>query len=461
MARRWEAVEAFVYHTLRYVLGTAVRAYFERIELHHGERVPVRGPLIVAANHPAALTDGLVVGASLPRRLHFLVFSRMFRFGVGTILRLMGAVPVYRASDAADEVHRNADTFRACHALLRQGGAIIIFPEGESVGDRSVEPLRTGTARMALAYELGDARGEPLTLLPVGVHFEDRARFRSRVALAVGRPLELGALRDLYARDPVAAVKELTQQLQVALEKLIQNIPSPELTQLVRDVESLYLPDLKADHPGAPDLALGRSIADCVEYFRVHDRERLHKLWNAVNAYQRKLAFLGLGDAAVRKLGEEPRGERLLGLALLGVVPAAIGAAINLVPYRLSTFFGSLFDFSDPTHIAFSRILAGLFWFPLVYAGYAWLLWYYAGWDPVLIVSVLVAGVPLGLYAHAYWRWLRHEREHLRAAALAATQGRLMARMRGERRRLMQLLDRARDDYLAWIAIRREGPEGL
>lgn len=461
MARASDAVEAFVYRALSAVLGAAARTYFERIELHHAERIPARGPLIVAANHPAALTDVIVLGRSLPRRMHFLAFSGMFRFGLGTLLRLAGAVPVYRPQDAADEVHRNADTFRECKALLRRGGAILIFPEGHSFSDRTVEPLRTGTARMAFAYEFGAELGEPLTLLPIGLHFEDRARFRSRVAIAVGRPLELEPLRELHARDPVAAVRELTHQLQAALEKLILNIPSPDLAKLVRDVEQIYLPDLKAYQPEAPELTLGRSIAESVEHFRMHDRERLHRIWSAVNRYQRKLAALRLSDAAVRELGEERHEHGLVVLALLGLLPAALGAAINLVPYRVVRFVGPLFDFSDPTHVAFSRILSGLVLFPATYALYAWLLWQRVGWSRTAIAIGVLSAIPLGLFAWGYFRWLGRERDRLRVALLAGTRGRMMARMRVERRRLIQQLDRARDDFLAWVAIQKEGPEQM
>ena len=67
-------------------------------------------------------------------------------------------------------------------------------------------------------------------------------------------------------------MRDLTQELQTALEKLILNIPSPDLAKLVRDVEQLYLPELKAYQPDAPELALGRSIAECVEHFRAHRR---------------------------------------------------------------------------------------------------------------------------------------------------------------------------------------------
>jgi 1-acyl-sn-glycerol-3-phosphate acyltransferase len=153
VAQSWSAVESVVYDTLRTVLGSAARAYFEKIEVHHAERIPERGPLLVAANHPAALTDALVLAPSLPRRFHFVAYSGMFRWPLGWLLRLSGTVPVYRQRDAAEDVHRNEETFRACSSVFEDGGAVLIFPEGHSLHDRQIERLRTGTARMAFAYE--------------------------------------------------------------------------------------------------------------------------------------------------------------------------------------------------------------------------------------------------------------------------------------------------------------------
>src|SRR5262249_402682 len=161
----------------------------------------------------------------------------------------------------------------ACSAVLRAGGAVLIFPEGTSLSDRRVEKLRTGTARMAIAYEFGSQRAEPLCLLPIGVHFDNRDLFQSSVTLSVGRPMDLGSLKELVARDPMEAARVLTARLQVALEKLILNIPSRELVKLVHDVERLYLSELEVHSPQAPELALSRAISDCVEFYRVHDRE--------------------------------------------------------------------------------------------------------------------------------------------------------------------------------------------
>lgn len=459
MGRMSEGVEGVVYQSLRLVLGTAARAYFSRIEVRHAERVPPRGPLLIAANHPASLTDVLILGPAIRRRLHFVAYSGLFKsWPLGTLLRLAGTVPVYRREEGQEEMHKNEDTFRACNLLLRRGCAVLVFPEGTSVSDRRVERLRTGTARMAIAYEFGAQLNERLTLLPIGIHFDDRAAFRSGVTLSVGRPVELESLRALVAREPAEAVRDLTSRLQIALEKLILNIPSQELARLVRDVERLYLTDLQRHSPQAPELALGRGIAECVEFYRVNDRERLHHVWIAVNSYQRKLAALRLSDPAFRDARSTRRGTELTMVALLGALPAAAGALLHVVPYRLNAILGELFASADPSRIAFSRIISGLVLFPATYAAYAWLLWRYAHWTAGPIAAVLAACFPLGLFAHAYFGWMARVRQQLRMALLAGTHARLVARLRAERRRLVRLLDRARDDYLTWVAVSREGP---
>src|SRR5262249_2545536 len=156
----------------------------------------------------------------------------------------------------------------------------------------------------------------------------------------------------------------------------------------------------------APELALSRSIADCVEFYRVYDRERLHQIWLAVKAYQRKLAALSVDDGAVRDLGTAHGGTELTMVALLGALPAAAGALLHSAPYPLNAVLGTLFASADPTRIAFSRIATGLVLFPATYALYGWLLWRHAHWTAGAIVAVLVACLPLGLFADAYFRWL-------------------------------------------------------
>src|SRR5262245_52734070 len=121
MGRVSDAIQGFVYQSLRLVLGTAARAYFSSIDLRHAERIPRSGPLLVAANHPASLTDVLVLGPALPRRLHFVAYSGLFKFPLGLLLRLAGTVPVHRREEGEEHMVRNEEMFRACNALLGRG----------------------------------------------------------------------------------------------------------------------------------------------------------------------------------------------------------------------------------------------------------------------------------------------------------------------------------------------------
>ena len=123
MRRVRDVIVPVVYHSLRLLSGGASRVYYSRIDVRHAERIPARGPLIIAANHPASLTDVLVLGAMLPRRAHFVAYSGLFKpWPMGLLLRLAGTVPVYRQQEGAENMHRNQEMFRACNETLASGG---------------------------------------------------------------------------------------------------------------------------------------------------------------------------------------------------------------------------------------------------------------------------------------------------------------------------------------------------
>lgn len=165
------------YAGARAVLGAAVRLYFRRIELNRPDRLPTFGPVLLVANHPSSLTDVLVLGAAVDRRLHFLAHSGLFRpWYRGFFLKAAGALPVYRREDEPSLTHRNDDTFRACHELFDRDGVIVIFPEGTSETDRSVKKFKTGAARLALGYDALPGRAGRLSIVPVGLHFTERTR---------------------------------------------------------------------------------------------------------------------------------------------------------------------------------------------------------------------------------------------------------------------------------------------
>ncbi len=442
-----------LYRAVKLASTAAVNAYFGRLEVTHLERLPERGPVLIVANHPSSLTDVLLLGVALPRRLHFLAHSGLFRPAIrGWAMRVMGALPVYRREDEPGEMHRNDDTFRACYDFFDRDGVVVIFPEGTSQTDRQVQRLKTGAARLALGYDALPGRSGRLQVVPIGLHFVARTAFRSDVVLSIGRPFALEQFAGALGAADEESVRSFTSSMQVALEKLILHVPRAEMAGLVRDLEQIYLDELSADLPHAPEMMLSRGLAESVQYFGDRDPERLYRVWRRVLQYKRRLTALDLRDQTVRLRVPNAliarTSARLLVAGTAGLLPALAGAIVHIVPYRVTGFLSKVFA-GDATHIAFARIVLGVLLFPLTYLALGWYAWHELQWTAKEIGSALAACVPLGFFALAYFRWVKRERHRLWFAWLALTKRRQVARVRAERRALVRILDAARDDFLA------------
>ena len=165
------------YRLLRGLAQIVLDIFYRRIEVVGTERLPARGPLIVAANHQNALVDPLLLIAAIPRRLVPLAKAPLFRLPViGALARWAGAIPVERPQDAPGQPVDNEAMFAQAVARLRQDAAILIFPEGVSQPDPKLMPLRTGAARLLLQAEA--ATGGPVTLVPVGIVYHEPGAFR-------------------------------------------------------------------------------------------------------------------------------------------------------------------------------------------------------------------------------------------------------------------------------------------
>jgi 1-acyl-sn-glycerol-3-phosphate acyltransferase len=280
---------------------------FKSVDVRHPERVPDRGPILLCVNHPNNLIDSLIVGSALRRKVHYLATAAMFRNRLlARFLLACGAIPVYRKQDDPGKMERNLDTFAACYAAFGDGRMVAIYPEGTTHAEARVQRIKTGAARIALTYE-AEHPGE-LALIPVGLSFEARKSFRSRVLVAFGEPIQPGAYLVAYREDPVKAVDALTRDLQWAMEAQVVNVERIDDQRLVHAVEELYRDELTAQVMESRGLArrdvdpvrLSRSIADAVRHFKATDPVRVESLWQRIQAYRAQLAQYHVRDEAVR-----------------------------------------------------------------------------------------------------------------------------------------------------------------
>ncbi|HEX3648088.1 MAG TPA: lysophospholipid acyltransferase family protein [Pseudonocardiaceae bacterium] len=179
-----------------------------RGRVHHRERIPATGAVVLVANHSSML-DGPVITAAVcrVRRPVFLVKREMFRGALGKVLTRIGQVPISRGT-----VDR-APLFTAVR-VLRGGGMIGVFPEGTR-GTGEVTQVFNGATWLARS---GDA-----VLLPVACRGTyrppgSRRRWRPRVDVLIGEPLPVPVGR---SRTELAAA---TEQVRVALAALVTEL---------------------------------------------------------------------------------------------------------------------------------------------------------------------------------------------------------------------------------------------
>jgi 1-acyl-sn-glycerol-3-phosphate acyltransferase len=178
-----------------------VRAAY-RLDMRGTERIPPTGPIVVVANHESVL-DPLVLGAVVPRPLHFLAKEELWRYPlVGAVLDRLGGIRVARGRGDRDAICQAG-------AVLDRGGAVAIFPEG---GVRRSGPWLRGAARLALA---SGAPIVPVRLLGTAAALSPSRVGFPRLAVIVGDPV-----LPPRAQATVAAARVLTASVQEAVAAL-------------------------------------------------------------------------------------------------------------------------------------------------------------------------------------------------------------------------------------------------
>ena len=111
------------------------------------QHIPREGGLLVASNH-ISFWDPPMVGSALPREVHFLAKEELFRTpGLGWLIRSLNSIPIRRGV---------ADLSGLARALevLRQGEALLMFPEGSRMRDGELHPSRPGVGMMAVQADV-------------------------------------------------------------------------------------------------------------------------------------------------------------------------------------------------------------------------------------------------------------------------------------------------------------------
>jgi len=416
-----------LYWFMRWLVGLALGFYFRRIDRFNADRVPHAGPVLFTSNHPGSLTDSFVIGASVPRKVNFVATVQLFRIPpLRWILSRCGVIPINRVRDNARAMRTVADTFEACFRVLERGEAIGIFPEGITYDDSRLKEVKTGAARMALEIEQRHGGKLGLQIVPVGLTYSAKERYRSDVLASFGEPIRAGDFLEGYEDRRKECIQRLTAEIEKRIQSLILHIPELEQTRVVEGVKRLYFDRLvianriprEAVSPAMEELLITRQISAAVDHVYRTQPERAAAFAARLDFYERRLARLQLSDEwLARAPGRRDLVARSIGsalLALLGAPVALYGWAHRLLPYMLIAWAKE--KFAEPgrrkAQAATTAILVGITAFTFWYAVFVAIVHSLFGWPVSLWYALSLP--PAGLLAHYYLRELRRLAEGVR-----------------------------------------------
>lgn len=189
--------------------------YYHRVRVLNAHLLPNSGPVVFVALHRNGAVDGYVYKSLLPRA-NFLISVQLRRSRIGRLF--FGGIEVARSKDRTSgkspETTDNTAVIGSCAEYIRQGGALLILPEGTSdLGHRHL-PFHKGAARILSQLK---EQGSPVTVVPLGIHYERAWAWQSDVEVVVGAPISTSLPDGI---SPAAHVQVFHERIANALEAL-------------------------------------------------------------------------------------------------------------------------------------------------------------------------------------------------------------------------------------------------
>jgi glycerol-3-phosphate O-acyltransferase / dihydroxyacetone phosphate acyltransferase len=367
----------------------AARTFFRKIIIEGIQSIPTSGPVLFTPNHPNGLLDPMLLFCvAAEKRLRFVAKAPLFKIPLfGAILRSIGAIPVVRKFEASGGVDYSA-FFSACVDALQNGDSIVIFPEGRSLPQAYLAPLKTGPARLFL---MAKERGIAVKIIPVGLNYEKGMTFRSRVLISIAPPLETLPYENV---DSSAAVRQLTDLLSKALHANVLQAQSYEERELMILLERLSSQEA-SNFKRFERLKL---FERALNQLRITAAKELETLRSLLIRYDRLTQKFEIGFHNVK-----PDTSKILSFIFGGLL-AIPGYILNWLPYHLCDILIK-FTKRDASDAATYKVIYSLLLFPLFYFVEGFLISKLLGDTAALLFAIGI--IPASYYTLFFTEWYR------------------------------------------------------
>ncbi len=403
-----------LWHFLRYLMSLTLVLFYRRVAIKNAKHFKVKGPVIIALNHPNAFMDP--VGLTLigyPPKIYYLARGDAFKPGIANyILNSLGLVPIFRIQDGGkDGLKKNDESYRRVNELLAKNKKIMIFAEGLCIMERRLRSLKKGVPRMVFGA-MEQISNPDLIVVPVGVNYTNPKKFRSNLFYNVGEPIRVNDYMEQYHHNGPRTMNIFIHDLSEKMKTLIIHINNPENDKLIFCLEELYNRDwCKQQHLNYKNVEheylVSKQIAEVINKADDETPELVKALNEKSNLYFKEIKKLKIRDWLINpNNSKKVNGVVLLlwfFILLIGFPWYLRGLMGNYIPYKLSEKIIDRLKMSIEFHASFNLgIGTALF---LIFYGIQFLiaktLSPHIGW-PLLVICVSLFTGWLSLRYHPF-----------------------------------------------------------
>lgn len=316
-----------------------LRIFYRKIRIVNMDKIPTKGPVILASTHPNSFTDDVTLGAFLKRSVIFLARGDVFKSKIGNVfLKAMHVYPIYRGRENRGHVQKNLDNFSFYQTYLTNKGVILIHPEGISVHEKNVRPIKKGIGRIAFGAEEAANWNLGVNIVPIGINYTNGPYPQEDIMIQVSEPIPASKYQELYLENPNKANTALVQDLTEVLEaNSIIQVKGTEATCekcLILARNEIPISNAVLSASNAQFMA-EKGVADTVNQLYKAKPTEFNKLEKNVTSYIGILAKNHITDCQVKNTRFSFSGSLLLSFQM---AIAFLGYYLHILPYKLAIY---------------------------------------------------------------------------------------------------------------------------
>lgn len=388
-----------IYSILKFLIKCSAELFYSKHKLIHFENLDTNKPLVICANHATAHLDGILIMIYSKRKYHVLVRADIFnKPWLAKLLAKINLIPIYRMRDGIKNLDKNSETFDQCVNILKNKGAVIIFPEANCVLERKLRPLHKGAAKIAFMAEEQSQFNLDVQMCTVGISQERLAKPGGRLYLECSKVFSINDYKQLYQENSNKAYMQVMQKIEHDLRSVLPVIEERKDEKLFEEL--LVQLNIRDDYSKWKTLA--KSINNT-------DTELKDVLRTAIHDFNKHLKRRRLDINSVIKLSHQNRIKRWSNIILYVIDVLAmfpfflLGFFFNIIPFALPSIISNLLFKKDKEYINGTHMVLGVLLFLISYFFYGII--FYILMQNILSVIISLAIVALcGIMAYHYKR---------------------------------------------------------